>query len=1085
MSAAMRRLLLAAGLLAGLGTAVLAHEPGGDNQLPGGGTAHELRITSLTSLTVAQQITQPAVCSNAAVCLQNELHLPVVIDFGTGQIAIDATAPTDESSNPVPPGGPGGVLFQTQAGPAELRFAPPCENPDGCVGGTPIYIGTIDDAGNVSFPSIGLDFELFGVSPVSMFDGAMGTGSFTDPSDPAVVAQGTPLDFATGDIVLAGIQFVPAPIVGNVLQLNKITGRIVPPPVPPLAARTLRRCQATLGKAGARFVKARQKALQQCVSALLACEVSAETGGPAACAAAETCSGALAAIAAADGQLTDVVARGCDDVGGANFLASRGGFNFGLRTPMCSALGLSTASKDGILLCFQRSLACALDEIVARLEPRAHEVLSAAGYAAFLPPAGCTPALAPGDATGTDGAELLGCQGALEKHYRKYGLVKQLLLQKCADGYLACQFRAEREGLAGAALDGCRTGAQRRCEKAVRRITAAADARASRIHRACDGLDTAAIPALAQGLGFASLANHCQALDPPAALGSLDGLLGCLDRSLDCSIEGLVRAVEPRAGEVLTGVSAGGGALTSLYPCLLPRCGDGIVDVGEGCDPLFPVDDSCNPDCTLVTCGDGLTQGSEQCDDGNTQGGDGCSATCTLEPSACGNGVVEPFGGEVCDDGDTAGGDGCDAACLSDETCGNGVVDTIRGEVCDDGGSAFAASLDGAQEVPPVATAATGTATFVLNGDGTLGYSVTTTGLTGTAAHIHAGAVGVDGPILIPLAGGPTVWSGATAPLSPEDLARLKGGTLYVNVHTAANPGGEIRGQIGFTPPVSGDGCSADCRSDETCGTGRIDAGEACDDGNTAGGDGCDGSCTFETCSFFSSGAPLGTRTFSPDPASSKLFNSIVGLGTPVGTAAYTSGPFSLTAGATDASGNAAVTLDSDVVVGITVSLGFFTQCLRFEAVGSVGTLHCCGGHATGMSFTRDSNTGGLPTSGPQANGPAVVLAGVGSGGVGDLEMAFAVSEASAPLATPEDCLTAAYGSPTTRFWTSGTATGRVLRAAQGGTLEFSSAGQAFDCASWTVEDGVGAMISADTALNAVPGVDAANLRILDDQAGD
>jgi len=50
---------------------------------------------------------------------------------------------------------------------------------------------------------------------------------------------------------------------------------------------------------------------------------------------------------------------------------------------------------------------------------------------------------------------------------------------------------------------------------------------------------------------------------------------------------------------------------------------------------------------------------------------------------------------------------------------------------------------------------------------------------------------------------------------------------------------------------VSGDGCSADCKSDETCGNGIVDvaAGETCDDGNTVGGDGCSANCqSNETC---------------------------------------------------------------------------------------------------------------------------------------------------------------------------------------------------------------------------------------------
>ena len=455
-----------------------------------------------------------------------------------------------------------------------------------------------------------------------------------------------------------------------------------------------------------------------------------------------------------------------------------------------------------------------------------------------------------------------------------------------------------------------------------------------------------------------------------------------------------------------------------------------------------------------------------------------CSATCTNEPSACGNGLVEPFAGEVCDDNDSAPGDGCGATCRSNETCGNGFVDSIRGEQCDDGGADYVATLDGAQETPPVATAATGTATLVLNPDDTLTYDVITTGLSGTMAHIHLGAAGVPGPILINLLGGPTVWSGTTAALTTEQVAQLKAGLLYINVHTPANLGGEIRGQIGFAPTVAGDGCSADCKSDETCGNGVIDAvtGEACDDGNVAGGDGCDAGCQPEVCALASAPA-LGTRTFSVVSSSSGLFNSLVGLGTPVGT--ITAPPMALTASATDAGGSATVTLDADVIVTIDVALGGQTQCFKFLA-GSAGALHCCGGHAVGISNTRDSNTGGLPATGGQSNGPAVQLSGVGAGGIGDLLMAFQVRQAAGPVGF--DCSTATYGGISTQFWTTGTATGRVLRPAQGGpTLEFAGTGQPFECAGWTAENGPGTFVNADTALNAVPGVDAANVRKLDD----
>jgi len=81
------------------------------------------------------------------------------------------------------------------------------------------------------------------------------------------------------------------------------------------------------------------------------------------------------------------------------------------------------------------------------------------------------------------------------------------------------------------------------------------------------------------------------------------------------------------------------------------------------------------------TCGNGIVEGTEQCDDGNTNGGDGCSADCDFE--VCGDGILNQ--GEQCDDGNNVDGDGCSSKCLFENagTCGDGVLN--EGEECDDG----------------------------------------------------------------------------------------------------------------------------------------------------------------------------------------------------------------------------------------------------------------------------------------------------------------------------------------------------------------------------------------------------------------
>jgi len=137
----------------------------------------------------------------------------------------------------------------------------------------------------------------------------------------------------------------------------------------------------------------------------------------------------------------------------------------------------------------------------------------------------------------------------------------------------------------------------------------------------------------------------------------------------------------------------------------------------------------------------------------------------------------------------------------------------------------WSSTLSGANEVPPATTTATGSATFEAVGDTAISYAITAT-ITGvTMGHIHTGAAGVNGGILVWLAppngtaaqpasgaingqlstGRITAsWirgvSGQPA-ISLDSLKRLmRSGNAYVNVHTSAFGGGEIRGQIRTNP---------------------------------------------------------------------------------------------------------------------------------------------------------------------------------------------------------------------------------------------------------------------------------------------
>jgi hypothetical protein len=113
------------------------------------------------------------------------------------------------------------------------------------------------------------------------------------------------------------------------------------------------------------------------------------------------------------------------------------------------------------------------------------------------------------------------------------------------------------------------------------------------------------------------------------------------------------------------------------------------------------------------------------------------------------------------------------------------------------GSGSQSVSLSGAEEVPPVKTDAKGSGAFRVKSDGTITGSVTTEGIQGTMAHIHHGAKGHNGPVIIPLVkNGDTYSVPEGKKLTEAQMQELKDGDLYVNVHSNAHKGGEIRAQL-------------------------------------------------------------------------------------------------------------------------------------------------------------------------------------------------------------------------------------------------------------------------------------------------
>jgi fibro-slime domain-containing protein len=242
---------------------------------------------------------------------------------------------------------------------------------------------------------------------------------------------------------------------------------------------------------------------------------------------------------------------------------------------------------------------------------------------------------------------------------------------------------------------------------------------------------------------------------------------------------------------------------------ILAACGG-----GGGAQPDGGAGDDDRPDAAVpAVCGNAVLETGEVCDDGNTHGGDGCSADCTsleigwlcAEPGiscvhaqVCGNGILEV--GETCDDHNTAAHDGCDPQCgvelgwtcavpgirCAAAMCGDGVIAGF--EECDDG-----------------------------NADGGDGCSASCTLEAGHACDV---------------AGQPC------------------------RTTTCGDGVAEGTEQCDDGNHDLGDGCDPLCHREPqcvdgvcaaVCGDGVLQPGEACDDGNLHNADGCASTCTVET----------------------------------------------------------------------------------------------------------------------------------------------------------------------------------------------------------------------------------------------
>lgn len=126
----------------------------------------------------------------------------------------------------------------------------------------------------------------------------------------------------------------------------------------------------------------------------------------------------------------------------------------------------------------------------------------------------------------------------------------------------------------------------------------------------------------------------------------------------------------------------------------------------------------------------------------------------------------------------------------------------IRGQLKLETDMGLKANLDASQQVHTSTSNATGLGAFTVSLTGDyIEVKLLTTGLSGaiTAAHLHTGAAGTAGPVALNLSGlidGNAIIGGIDLTTVTGLIDDLQAGNIYVNIHTAANPDGEIRGQL-------------------------------------------------------------------------------------------------------------------------------------------------------------------------------------------------------------------------------------------------------------------------------------------------
>eukprot|EP00163_Fabomonas_tropica_P026348 TRINITY_DN4804_c0_g1_i3.p1 TRINITY_DN4804_c0_g1~~TRINITY_DN4804_c0_g1_i3.p1 ORF type:complete len:2031 (+),score=541.93 TRINITY_DN4804_c0_g1_i3:650-6094(+) len=289
------------------------------------------------------------------------------------------------------------------------------------------------------------------------------------------------------------------------------------------------------------------------------------------------------------------------------------------------------------------------------------------------------------------------------------------------------------------------------------------------------------------------------------------------------------------------------------------ECDDGNTAGGDGCTAGCKIQSGCtcngSPKSICQCCGNGRREGSETCDDGNFSNGDGCSSACSTEPGwfcttaspnvceKCGNGKLE--GAETCDDGNLANGDGCTSSCRVE----NGYTCTGTPSQCENCGNGRMEHTETCDDGNKV------------SGDGCSSTCKKEGGFTctGTPSVCHNCGNGKrEGPEKCD-DGNVTPGDGCSATCTIENGYTCSSGnpTVCQKCGNGKKEGTESCDDANITP---GDGCSATCTIEggytctlvgqqsqcRKCGNSKVEFSEGCDDGNTANGDGCSNVCQKE-----------------------------------------------------------------------------------------------------------------------------------------------------------------------------------------------------------------------------------------------